>query len=67
MINWASNRQVTIEGAVFGSQFVALKKGLEKLRKIRYKLGMMGIPLDGPTYDYGDNMFVTINENVWKS
>ena len=28
---------------------------------IRYKLRMMGVPVDGPTYVYGDNMSVIYN------
>ena len=61
MINWLSKRQATVEGAVFGSEFVALKQGVEALRGIRYKLRMMGVPVEGPTYIYGDNMSVIKN------
>ena len=50
-----------MEGAVFGSEFVALKQGVEALRGIRYKLRMMGVPVEGPTYIYGDNMSVIKN------
>ncbi len=32
-----------------------MKHGIEKLRGLRYKLRMMGIPLTGPSYIYGDN------------
>ena len=28
---------------------------------LRYKLRMMGVPVDGPTYIYGDNMSVVNN------
>ena len=31
---------------------------METLRGIRYKLRVMGVPVDGPTYIYGDNMSV---------
>ena len=56
LINWISNKQATIEGSVFGSEFIDMKTGVEALRGIRYKLRMMGVPLTGPTYVYGDNM-----------
>jgi hypothetical protein len=46
---------------VFGAEFVALKTGLEAIRGIRYKLRMMGVPLDSPTYVYVDNMSVVHN------
>jgi hypothetical protein len=32
-----------------------MKHGIEKLRGLWYKLRMMGIPLTGPSYIYGDN------------
>ena len=32
-----------------------MKHGIEKLRGLRYKIRMMGIPLTGPSYIYGDN------------
>ena len=37
---------------------VATKKGLEALRRIRFKLRMMGVKIDVSTYVYGDNMSV---------
>ncbi len=50
-----------IEPSVFGAVFVAMKLGMEVLRGIRYKLRMMGVPIAGPTYIYGDNMPVIHN------
>ena len=61
LISWLSKRQATVEDAVFGSEFVALKQGMKTLRGIRYKLRMMGVPIDGPSYVYGDNMSVVNN------
>jgi hypothetical protein len=46
---------------VFGAEFVAMKTGLEAARGIRYKLRMMGVPIDEPIYVYGDNMSVITN------
>ena len=46
---------------VFGAEFFAMKQGMETLRGIRYKLRMMGVPLSGPSYIYGDNMSVVHN------
>jgi len=34
---------------------------VETIRGIRYKLRMMGVPLRGPSYVYGDNMSVIHN------
>lgn len=38
-----------------------MKHGIENVRGLRYKLRMMGIPLSGPTFVYGDNMSVIHN------
>ena len=61
LINWLSKKQATIEGSVFGAELVAMKTGVEAIRGIRYNLRMMGVPLTGPTYVYGDNMSVIYN------
>ena len=58
LIDWLSKKQATIEGSVFGAESVAMKTGVEALRGIRYKLRMMGVPLTGLKYIYGDNMSV---------
>ena len=35
-----------------------MKHGMETLCGLQYTLGMMGIPIDGPSYIYGENMLV---------
>ena len=61
LVNWMSKKQPTIETSVFGAEFVAMKHGIESLRGLRYKLRMMGVPVVGPSYVYGDNMSVITN------
>ena len=61
LIDWLSKKQATIEGSVFGAEFVAMKTGVEALRGIRYKMRLMDVPLTGPTYIYGNNMSVIYN------
>jgi hypothetical protein len=56
MIDWLSKKQSTAETSVFGAEFCAMKHGIENLCGIRYKLRMMGVPIKGPSYIYGDNM-----------
>ena len=62
-IQWLSKKQSTVETSVFGAEFVAMKHGIETVRGIRYKLRMMGIEVDNPTYVYGDNMSVVTNSS----
>jgi hypothetical protein len=56
-----SKHQPTVESSVFGAEFVAMKNGIETCRGLRYKLRMMGVALSGPTYVYGDNIYVVHN------
>jgi len=64
---WLSKKQPTLETAVFGAEFVAMKNGVERLRGLRYKLRMMGIPVNGPSYVFGDNMSVIHNTQTPES
>ena len=61
LIFWLSKKQSTIETSVFGSEFVAMKAGMETLRGLLYKSLMMGDEISGPSYIYGDNMSVIQN------
>ena len=61
LIDWLSKKQATVEKTVFGSEFFAMAHGVETLHGLCYKLRMMGVPINGPTYVYGDNMSVIFN------
>ena len=63
-IYWSSKKQTCIQTSTFGSEFTAMKDGCEYVRGLRYKLRMMGIPMDGPTYILGDNQSVLVNSSV---
>ena len=57
-IFWYSKRQATIESSTFGSEIVAMRTCLEFVKDLRYKLRMMGVPLDGPAVVWCDNKSV---------
>ena len=57
-------KQGSIMTSSFGSEFIAMKQCCEYLRGLRYKLRMMGIPCDFPSYIYGDNQSVLVNSSV---
>ena len=48
-IVWYTKKQGSIETSSFGSEFTAMKTGMELIIGLRYKLRMMGVPIDGPT------------------
>jgi hypothetical protein len=66
-IIWYSKRQNTVEASTFGSEFVAMKTAIEQVEALRYKLRMMGIPLDGETSVFCDNESVFKNASVPES
>ena len=61
LIIWFSKKQACVETSVFGSEFCAMKQGMERLAALRYKLRMMGIPVEDPSFVYGDNLSVIRN------
>ena len=60
-IVWYSKKQSGVETSTFGSEFMAMKVSTELVKGLRYKLRMMGVPIDGYTLVLGDNMSVIKN------
>ena len=56
-----SKKQNTVETSTFGSELVALRAAMERVKASRIKLRLMGIPIEGPM-----NIFYH-NESVCKS
>ena len=61
LVQWFSKKLSTVETSVFSAEFVAMKQDIDAPRGLRYKLRMMGIPISGHLYIYGDNMSVVYN------
>jgi hypothetical protein len=45
-IIWYSKKQNLVETSTFGSKFMAVKTAVAMIKGMRYKLRMLGIPLD---------------------
>ena len=60
-ITWYTKRQNTVETSSYGSEFCAMRIAVELVESLRYKLRMMGIPIDGPSNIFCDN------ESVYKN
>ena len=67
IVNYLSKKQTSIETSTFGAEFMALKIGVEMVIGLRYKLRMMGVPLDGPSRIRCDNQSVVYNASLPKS
>ena len=66
-IMWQSKKQASIETSTFGSEFMALKAAMEMIRGLRYKVRMMGIPLEEATHVLVNNMLVVHNTSSLES
>jgi hypothetical protein len=62
-ISWYSKRQMTVETSTFGSEFIAARIATEMIEGLRYKLRMMGIPIDGAAMLLCDNQSVVANSS----
>ena len=60
-ILWHSKKQSCIETSTFGSEFMGLKTATDLIKGLRYKLRMMGVPIEGPTHVCVDNASVVAN------
>ena len=60
-IQWYCKRQNTVETSTYGFELVSALIGTELSMALRYKLHMLGVPIQGPTIMYGDNQSVVIN------
>ena len=66
-IIWYSTQQNIVEMSTFRSEFIAAKTATEMKQASRYKLCMMGIPIDGPTNMFCDNEAVDRNSTMPES
>lgn len=63
-IIWYSKAQSTVEASTFGAEFIAMRIAVEQLEALRYKLRMMGVPIDGPANVFCDNQSVVTNATI---
>lgn len=58
---WYSKKKNTIETSTFGDEFVALRIATELIISLRYKLRMMGVPIEEPAQIFCNNEAVVKN------
>jgi hypothetical protein len=66
-VEWFSKRQNTVETATYGSEFVVAKTATEQIIDLRYTLRMLGVPLDGKSWMFGDNESVVKSSTIPQS
>jgi hypothetical protein len=63
-IQWFCKKQNVVETATYGSEFMVARQATEQIMDLRYTLRMMGIPIDGPSWLFGDNQSVITSSNI---
>jgi hypothetical protein len=63
-ILWFAKKQATVETATYGSEFMVARQAVEQILDLRYTLHMMGIPIDGPSWLFGDNQSVITSSTI---
>jgi hypothetical protein len=63
-IQWFCKKQNVVETATYGSEFMAARQATEQIMDLRYTLRMMGIPIDGPAWMFGDNQSVITSSTI---
>ena len=61
---WVSKRQKTVESSTYGSELVAARIAVDLLIEMRYKMRMLGVPLEDTSVMIGDNMSVVLNTTL---
>jgi hypothetical protein len=54
----------TVETATYGSEFMVACQAAQQIIDLRYTFRMMGIPLDGPCWMFGDNESVITSSTI---
>ena len=62
--DWFSKRQSQVETATYGSEFMALRIRTEQIIELRYMLRMLGAPVEGPSWVFGDNKSVVTSSTI---
>jgi len=66
-IHWYSKRQGRVQSATYGSEFMSSRVATEQIIDIHYTPRMMGIPIDGPSWMFGDNQSVITSATIPES
>jgi len=63
-LDWFCKRQAQVETATYGSEFVAARCAVEQIMDLRYTLRMLGVPILGQAWLFGDNKGVIQSSTI---
>ena len=62
--DWFSKWQNQVESATYGSEFMAACQAVKQIIDLHYTLCMLGVPIDGPSWLFGDNKLVVTSSTI---
>jgi hypothetical protein len=63
-VKFYCKRQNMVESSTYGSELVAARIAVDLIVEMRYKLRMLGVPIEERSILYGDNMSVVLNTTL---
>jgi len=63
-LQWVSKRQPMVEMSTYGSELIATRIAIDMIIEVRYKLRMLGVPIEKSGLLLGDNMSVVLNTTI---
>jgi hypothetical protein len=60
-------KKMTVEMVTYGSEFMVARQAAQQIIDLRYTLRIMVIPLDGPSWMFGDNESVITSSAIPQS
>jgi Reverse transcriptase (RNA-dependent DNA polymerase) len=63
-VQWFAKKQNLVETATYGSEFMVARQATEQIIDLRYTLRMLGVPLEGPSWMFGDNKSVVTSSTI---
>ena len=61
---WLFKREQTVENSTYGSELIAARIAVDMIIAMRYKLRMLGVPIEERSVLVGDNMSVVLNTTL---
>ena len=59
-----SKWQNQVDTATYGSKFMAARQAVEQIIDLQYTLRMLGVPIEGPSWLFGDNKAVVTSSTI---
>ena len=63
-VDWGAWKQSTVERTTYGAEFVAARIGTDRIIDLQFTLQAMGVPVEEPSWMFGDNHSVLTSSTI---